>query len=69
MPDDALARAATKGDLHRPEVLVAQLKRMLVDTKASRFTDAFPRQWLQLHKVGQFPADPDLYPDYDKWLE
>src|SRR5262249_55766522 len=40
-----------------------------VDAKIDRFTDSFPRQWLQLHRVGQFPPDPELYPDYDKWLE
>jgi hypothetical protein len=69
LPDKALTEAASKGELHRPEVLGAQLTRMLTDPKTARFTDAFPRQWLQLHKVGMFPPDMDLYPDYDKWLE
>ena len=50
-------------------VLRGQLARMLGDAKIQRFTAAFPKQWLQLHRVGQFPADPVLYPDYDKWLE
>ena len=69
MPDSTLTEAASKGELRRPEILRAQLKRMLSEPKAARFTDAFPRQWLQLHKVGMFPPDMDLYPDYDKWLE
>ena len=69
MPDDALFAAAQAGTLRQPEVLRAQLRRMLADAKISRFTDAFPRQWLQLHKVGTFPPDPKLYPDYDLWLE
>lgn len=69
MPDSTLTEAASKGELRRPEILRGQLKRMLSEPKAARFTDAFPRQWLQLHKVGMFPPDMDLYPDYDKWLE
>jgi hypothetical protein len=42
---------------------------MMADPKIKRFTEAFPRQWLQLHKVGMFAPDEKLYPDYDKWLE
>ena len=26
-------------------------------------------QWLQLYRLGMFPPDPKLYPDYDVWLE
>lgn len=69
MPDDELVAAARSGTLANPDVLRAQLTRMLSDAKIQRFTAAFPKQWLQLHRVGQFPADPGLYPDYDKWLE
>lgn len=69
MPDEELFEAAGKGELHKPEVLKAQLRRMLTNQKINRFVDTFPRQWLQLHRVGMFPPDPELYPDYDKWLE
>ena len=69
MPDDELFAVARAGTLTRPDVLRGQLIRMLGDPKIKRFTSAFPRQWLQLHRVGQFPADAELYPDYDKWLE
>ncbi len=69
MPDEPLFAAARDGSLSRPDVLRAQVTRMLGDPKVSRFLDSFPRQWLQLHKVGAFPADSELYPDYDKWLE
>ena len=31
--------------------------------------EQFPRQWLQLHRLGMFPPDGKLYPDYDVWLE
>jgi hypothetical protein len=69
MPDDELFAAAQAGTLHEPATLRAQFSRMVADPKIKRFTDAFPRQWLQLYKIGMFPPDPELYPDYDKWLE
>ena len=69
MPDEELFGLAQQGSLHRPEVLRGQVARMLADPKISRFTESFPRQWLQLHRVGAFPPDASLYPDYDKWLE
>ncbi|NBV20524.1 MAG: DUF1592 domain-containing protein [Proteobacteria bacterium] len=69
MPDSELAAAAQAGKLHEPAVLRAQVARMFADPKIKRFTDAFPKQWLQLHKVGVFPPDTELFPDYDKWLE
>ncbi len=69
MPDQELFAAARSGTLAKPDILRTQLTRMLGDAKISRFTNSFPKQWLQLHRVGQFPADAELYPDYDKWLE
>ncbi len=69
MPDDALSAAAQSGKLREPAALRAQITRMFADSKIKRFTKAFPKQWLQLDKVGMFPPDAELYPDYDKWLE
>ncbi len=69
MPDAELFAKAEAGVLRDPKVLRAQLRRMLDDPKIARFTEAFPKQWLQLHKVGMFPPDPKLYPNYDLWLE
>ena len=69
MPDEELFAAARNGTLRQPNVLQAQLQRMLKDQKTHRFLNTFPKQWLQLHKVGMFPPDGDLYPDYDNWLE
>ena len=69
LPDDELFAVARAGQLQQPEQLRKQLMRMLADPKTSRFTDSFPRQWLQLKKVGMFPPDTKLFPDYDPWLE
>ncbi len=69
MPDDHLFDLARAGKLHEPETLRAEVHRMLADPKAEEFADSFPRQWLQLRRVGMFPPDKLLYPDYDEYLE
>jgi len=69
LPDAELLDLATRGQLRQPDVLRLQLDRLLADAKSRRFIESFPHQWLQLQRVGQFPPDPELYPDYDKWLE
>jgi len=68
MPDAKLVEAAKAGQL-KGAALKAQVNRMLADAKISRFIDDFPRQWLQLHKLGMFPPDKKLFPDYEVWLE
>ena len=69
MPDEALLAAAREGKLSQPEVLRAQVSRMLASPKVAALLNSFPQQWLQLHKVGAFPPDVELFPAYDKWLE
>ena len=69
MPDEKLFAAARNGRLHTAEGLVGELDRMIADPKIHRFLGSFPRQWLQLHRVGMFQPDPNLYPEYDPWLE
>jgi hypothetical protein len=69
MPDDELFALAEKGKLRDKEVLRQQVARMIADPRAARFSDSFATQWLRLRKVGMFPPDKKLYPDYDKHLE
>ncbi len=69
MPDEALTEAARAGELRKPEVLRKHVARMIADPKIARFTEAFPHQWLELHKVGSFPPDRKAYPEYDRNLE
>ena len=68
MPDAKLSEAAEGGKL-QGAALQTQIDRMLSDAKMDRFINDFPRQWLQLHKLGMFPPDQKLYPDYEVWLE
>ena len=69
MPDDELLAAAEQGKLHDKAELSRQTARLLADPRSKRFTDSFTSQWLQLRKVGRFPPDKKLYPDYDSNLE
>ena len=69
MPDQRLLDLARDGRLHETKTLRAEVRRMLSDAKDAAFASSFPRQWLQLRKVGMFPPDKVLYPDYDENLE
>ena len=68
MPDAPLFEAAKVGAL-KGDNLSKQVDRLLKDPRSERFVDDFSRQWLQLHRVGMFPPDKKLYPNYDSWLE
>ena len=68
MPDDGLFATARNGNLNG-DGLKKEVDRMLTDSRINRFIDDFSRQWLQLHRVGMFPPDKKLYPNYDDWLE
>ncbi|NCF88343.1 MAG: DUF1592 domain-containing protein, partial [Verrucomicrobiaceae bacterium] len=69
MPDDQLFATARRGELTSPNSLEQEFDRMIADPNIERFLELFPKQWLQLHRVGMFQPDPKLYPDYDPWLE
>ncbi len=69
MPDAELLSLAEQGKLHDKAELSRQVARMLDDERSARFTDTFSSQWLRLRKVGMFPPDKMLYPDYDKTLQ
>lgn len=69
MPDDELFALAEQGKLRDKGERAKQVARMLTDPRADRFGDAFASQWLHLRKVGRFPPDKKLYPEYDDHLE
>ena len=69
LPDKELFAAAESGTLDESQELRRQLRRMFQDPKFTRFLDSYPFQWLQLHKVGMFPPNQKLYPEYSPWLQ
>ena len=68
MPDNSLFNSAREGKL-KGNGLSAEVDRLLADARINRFVEDFSRQWLQLHRLGMFPPDKNLYPRYDAWLE
>ena len=68
LPDDELFSLAKAGRLTHPEVLSAQVDRMLADEKAIRFIRDFLGQWLRLHQLNATAPDENLYPEYDELL-
>ncbi|MEQ8785651.1 MAG: DUF1592 domain-containing protein [Pirellulaceae bacterium] len=69
MPDDELFALAEQGKLRDRDELRRQAARMLADPRSKRFSESFATQWLHLRKVGMFPPDRGIYPNYDAHLE
>ena len=51
IPDDELLNLAEQGVLREPNVLNAQVKRMLADPRSKRFSQNFVEQWLGLDRM------------------
>ncbi|HEY8503799.1 MAG TPA: DUF1592 domain-containing protein, partial [Gemmataceae bacterium] len=68
MPDEELFRLAEKGELGKPEVLEAQVRRMLADPKAEALVENFVGQWLNLRLLGTVSPDRKTYPAFDEKL-
>ena len=60
MPDDELIQIAQSKSLNEPEILHAQVDRMLDHPKAQRFVRNFIRVWLELDNIGRMPPSPDF---------
>jgi len=54
-PDAALLATATDGSLGKPEVLEAQVARMLKDKRSDGFVESFLDAWLNLREIGNQP--------------
>ncbi len=68
MPDDELLRVAEQGTLKKPEVLAAQVGRMLKDAKAFALVENFGGQWLELRKLESVKPDRERFPEFDEYL-
>ena len=68
MPDEQLFALAAKGELRKPGVLEAQVKRMLKDPKAKALAENFAGQWLELRKLKALAPDKGYFPAWDESL-
>jgi mono/diheme cytochrome c family protein len=68
MPDDKLLELAASGKLHDPDVVTAQVRRMLIDPKSDQLVKNFAGQWLSVRDYGSIKPAAE-YRDYDPPLE
>ncbi|WP_153556822.1 DUF1592 domain-containing protein [Roseimaritima sediminicola] len=61
-PDAELSALADKGELHRPEVLRAQVERLLMHERSRALFDGFGAQWLGVDGLQRQTFDPDVFP-------
>jgi Protein of unknown function (DUF1592)/Protein of unknown function (DUF1588)/Protein of unknown function (DUF1585)/Protein of unknown function (DUF1587)/Protein of unknown function (DUF1595) len=69
IPDDALLQAALRGELTKPAVLEAQVRRMLTDDRAASLTRDFAFQWLNMPKLDEIEPDERLFPNASGTLD
>ena len=65
IPDDELMRVAEKKELHKPDVLQQQVRRMLADSRSRALVDNFAGQWLHIRNVAGHQPSPELLFHYD----
>jgi hypothetical protein len=69
MPDEELLSHAASGDLHRPEVLVGQARRMLKDERAKALAVEFAGNWLDFRQFENYNSvDRDRFPAFNNEL-
>ncbi len=68
MPDEELLRLAGEGRLGSPQVLDAQVGRMLDDPRSRGLVENFASQWLQTRFLDAVSPDPKLFPTFNEKL-
>ena len=61
LPDDELLEVAKKNDLSKPDVLAAQVHRMMADPRAISLTKDFAFQWLNVAKMDNIVPSAALF--------
>ena len=64
MPDKELSQQAASGRLRQPDVLTAQINRMIDDPRSDALVDDFAAQWLKIAEFDRFEPDKGIFPDY-----
>lgn len=62
MPDDRLFQLALRKELSKPEVMSAEVKRMIEDRRSNEFVENFAGQWLTLRKLDHFEPNSKMFP-------
>jgi hypothetical protein len=67
-PDEKLLDLAIANQLHEPQVLSMQVKRMLADPRANALVTNFAFQWLKVDDMDRINPDQATYPAFDEDL-
>ncbi|HEY6454361.1 MAG TPA: DUF1592 domain-containing protein [Steroidobacteraceae bacterium] len=67
-PDEKLLDLAVANQLHEPQVLATQVKRMLADPRANSLVTNFAFQWLKVDDMDRINPDQATYPAFDEDL-
>ncbi len=62
VPDEELRTLAANGTLRNPQVLRAQVKRMLADPRSGTLASSFAFQWLNVGKLDEIVPDANNFP-------
>ena len=65
-PDEKLLTAAQNDHLRKPEVLTAQVDRMIADPRSLALATGFTHQWLHLDRLDFFQFDFRNFPKFDE---
>jgi Protein of unknown function (DUF1592)/Protein of unknown function (DUF1588)/Protein of unknown function (DUF1585)/Protein of unknown function (DUF1595)/Protein of unknown function (DUF1587) len=68
VPDDELLDRAADGTLKRPDVLDAEVERMLTDPRAESLVTVFAMRWLNVDDLKAVDPDDRLFPDFTEEL-
>src|SRR3954452_21703547 len=63
-PDDELLKIAEKGELRRPSVMDAQVRRMLASPQAETLVTDFALRWLDVDEVDKFAWDREIFAEF-----
>ncbi len=64
-PDEELLGYATRGELTKPEVLAAQVDRLIASDRFDAFLAGFLHQWLHMERLDFFEFDSEKHRDFD----
>ncbi len=67
-PDQELLDLAAEGELSEPDVLEAQVQRLLDDDRSEALATRFAAQWLRLDDLDKVHPDRLLFPDFHQQL-
>jgi len=67
-PDDELLTLAASGGLTRPGAIEKQVRRMLLDPKASSLVTSFAMKWLNIADLDAVQPNPMLFPAFNEQL-